>query len=124
MSAEQGVSQQQQRWLDFGAALSHWLVKSKKTQTDVARALKVSTSTVSTWKLGQGEPEKHWVTFELERLVGAPAGALSQYLGYLPTDAVAVASSWEEALGVDPSQVDDLMRDALLALIRAMKKEG
>lgn len=111
---------QENRWREFGAALTRWLAMSGKTQTAVAKAIGVSTSTLSAWKLGQAEPDKPQVTFCLERAIGAPAGELSRHLGYLPPEAA--AGSWEEALGLEPGQVDDRLLKALLVVIEAMKR--
>lgn len=119
--ASQGVSQED-RWREFGAALTRWLTMSGKTQTAIAKAVGVSTSTLSAWKLGQAEPDRYEVTFALERALGAPAGELSRHLGYLPLEAG--TGSWEEALGLKQGQIDDRLLKALLVVIEAMKRDG
>jgi transcriptional regulator with XRE-family HTH domain len=110
----------QKRWRQFGAALTGWLARSHKTQTAVAKEIGVSTSTISAWKQGQAEPDRPDTTFALERALGAPAGELSRFLGYVPPESA--AGSWEAALGLEPGQVDDRMREAIFTVIEAMKK--
>ena len=109
-----------ERWRRFGAALELALAGSGKTQTAVARKIGVSTSTLSAWKLGQGEPDRPDITFELEREVGVNPGELSVHLGYVPAEAAPVAWSWQAGLVNDP-EIDDRTRQVILAVIQAMQ---
>lgn len=111
------------RWRRFGLALTHALGDSKKTQAAVARAIGVSTSTLSAWKTGQGEPERPAVTFALEQELGCKPGTLSAHLGYVPPAATATETtiSWEAAL-INSPEVEDDVCEALLAVFRAMQR--
>lgn len=109
---------QPERWAAFGAALARALTLSGRPQRDIAAAIGVSDRTLSDWKLGKSEPERAETTFALERELNIPAGELSRHLGYVPLEAA--AGSWERALGLDP-EIDDRLRDAILAMIKAMK---
>lgn len=112
------MTRPEDRWRAFGRALSDALAQSRKTQTAVAKAIGVSTSTLSDWKLGKSEPERPAVTFALERELGVDPGHLSRHLGYVPAEAA--ARSWRNALVHDP-EIDDRIREALLAVIRALE---
>lgn len=117
-SRSRSVNPTEGRWREFGRALSDALARSRKTQTAVAQAIGVSTSTISDWKLGKSEPERPAVTFALEHELGVGPGELSKYLGYVPREAA--AQSWQAALLHDP-EIDDRLREVLLAVIRAME---
>lgn len=112
------VDSSEERWAAFGRALSAALTRSKKSQTVVARAIGVSNSMISEWKLGRAEPGRPALTFALERELDTDPGELSKHLGYVPLEAA--ARSWRNALVHDP-EIDDRIRDALLAVIRALE---
>lgn len=70
---------------EFGDALGKALASSPKSQSVVAGELGVSTSTMSSWKLGQ-PPALPAMVFALEGALDLPPGHLSRHLGYLPVD--------------------------------------
>lgn len=108
------------RWGRFGQALAAAFFGTGKTQAEAARVLGVSQATISEWKTGKAQPHEPELTFRLEEFLGLGPGALSKHLGYLPP--TAAGPSWEDALARDPD-IDDRLREVIVAVVRAMTKE-
>lgn len=113
-----GEMETMQRRAKFGLALTTALARAGRTQREIAEAIGVSISAMSEWKRGVSEPERHDVTFSLEREIGTAPGELSIHLGYLPAEAL---GSWESALLSDPD-IDDRLREVILAVVRSYTK--
>lgn len=67
----------------FGEALRAALAQNQTRQSDLAMVLGVTQASVSSWVTGKAEPPPAMV-FEVEAVLGVPAGSLSTLLGYLP----------------------------------------
>lgn len=103
---------------DSGRSMT-WLAVEVGRQQD--RPEPYSQAHLSDWKSGRRTPNPSQV-FALERALGAPPGALSRLLGYLPADAVASVTV-EDAIAADPT-LTARHRDALLAMYRALSDPG
>lgn len=106
----------------FGRALTRALAEAKMTQKELSERLDgtVGQSTISEWKNGQSEPASPTVTFAVEEALGVEPGELSAFLGYVP---VSAAGDLETAL-LGTSEIDEKFRDALVTLVRELKRQS
>jgi transcriptional regulator with XRE-family HTH domain len=100
----------------FRRALIEARKRSGLSQSDIeARSGgAVSQSLVSQWEDGTRKPQRPGQVFALEKALGLSGGALSAYLGYLPTELFAVGI--EAAIALDDT-LDDFARQSLLDMV-------
>lgn len=101
----------------FAEALSAELGAAQKKPGDISRLVGVTDDAVRKWMIGRSAPDPLTV-FAIEELLGVPAGALSQHLGYIPAGA---GESVLAALANDPKLSDDA-RLTLMGAYRAAVK--
>lgn len=82
---------------DFAAALDQLLTTRGMSGEDLADAVGVSASTVSSWRRGKARPEAANVE-AVEDALSVPSGHLARHLGYLPVSQGPQAESIGEFL--------------------------
>lgn len=114
--------------LAFGQALRAARSSAGLAQLDVAIALGLGgdrssgQTTVANWERGISVPSIEQV-FALEKLFKTKPGAMSKFLGFLPTGAVRTVCDVKTAIVEDPG-LDDESRDILLRAYAKLATPG
>jgi transcriptional regulator with XRE-family HTH domain len=106
----------------FRQALTHARQKRGWSQRELARALRLSQSTVSYWEQGKSLPEPANVV-ELERVLELESGALARLLGYMPAATMRrEMATVLDAIMADPD-LGERERDLLLTMYRELVRQ-
>lgn len=107
----------------FGEALQGAMRAAGVNQKELAERIgNTSQGGVSGWVTGKSAPETPDDVFAIERALEVAPGSLSKHLGFLPPDAVRVASAFEDVIADDPALDDDERAFLLNAYRIAVKK--
>lgn len=92
------------------------------TQAELSKRLggRVSQQAISEWIRGESEPASWETIFEIERVLDIAPGELSSKLGILPLEALGTI----EGAILKSDQIDDRLREVLLALVREMLRQS
>lgn len=103
----------------FGAALAEQREARQLHPKELAKLLGVSAQTITNYERAEREP-KPLAVFQLEDLLGLPAGTLSHHLGYLPVGVTdEIRPGLIETISAT-DELDDERRTAVLEVARVM----
>lgn len=105
----------------FGPALAQALRIRHVTQSELARRLAVTRTTVNEWVNDKSAPAPETV-FKIERALGLPPGDLSIHLGFLPPDVRRAQPRSFMAFVRTLSELSDESKEAVIEVYLAMKK--
>ena len=108
----------------FAEALDVYLHRAKMRPVDLVRALRaaglnVHQPSMTYWLQGVSEPQRT-IVVEMERQLELMPGLLARTLGWLPVDAVAMASADVETAIIADDGLAPEQREVLLTAYRAM----
>jgi transcriptional regulator with XRE-family HTH domain len=104
----------------FGCALADARKARGMSQIELANALGMSQTMISTWERGRGVPDTS-DAFALESALQLPPGGLSHHLGFVPAGTSSPPSTVDAAIAADPL-LDVADKRALHALYRELAR--